>query len=85
MHNAPKWSDTLLLQDFRSVSDHLCIKGLKIKNYEYLTSISKFRYIDKLGGIVNEYSNTYHRTIKLNPVDVESSMYIDFNKENFKS
>ena len=69
------------------MSDHfetLCIKGLKIKNYKYLTSISKFRYIDKLDDIVNEYSNTYHRTIKLNPVDIESSMYIDFNKENNK-
>ena len=69
------------------MSDHfetLCIKGLKIKYYKYLTSISKFRYIDKLDDIVNEYSNTYHRTIKLNPVDIESSMYIDFNKENNK-
>ena len=49
-----------------------------------MTSVSKFRYIDKLDDIVNEYSNTYHRTIKLNPVDIESSMYIDFNKENNK-
>ena len=30
----------------------------------------------------NKYNNTYHRTIKMKPVDVNSSTYIDFNKEN---
>ena len=30
-----------------------------------MTSISKNVYIDKLDGIVNEYNNTYHRTIKM--------------------
>ena len=34
-------------------------------------------YIDKLGDIVNTYSNTYHSTIKVNPVDKTSSKYID--------
>ena len=33
-------------------------------------------YIDKLD-IVNEYSNTYHRTIKMEPVDVKDNLYID--------
>ena len=37
-------------------------------------------YIDKLD-IVNEYSNTYHRTIKMKPVDVKDNTYIDFKKE----
>ena len=32
---------------------------------------------------VNKYNNTYS-TIKMKPVDVESSRYIDFNKENNK-
>ena len=41
-------------------------------------------YIDKLADIVNKYNNTYHRTIKIKPVDVKSSTYIDFNKENYK-
>ena len=31
-----------------------------------MTSISKNMYIDKLYNIVNEYNNTYHRTIKMN-------------------
>ena len=41
-------------------------------------------YIDKLDEIVNKYNNVYYRTIKMEPVDVNPSMYIDFNKENNK-
>ena len=41
-------------------------------------------YIDKLDDIVNKNNNTYHRTIKMKPVDVKPSIYIDFNKENDK-
>ena len=33
-------------------------------------------YIDKLDDIVNKYNDTYHRTIKMKPVDVKSSTYI---------
>ena len=38
-------------------------------------------YINKLNDIVNEYNNTYYRTIKLEPVDVKNNAYIDSNKE----
>ena len=38
-------------------------------------------YIDKLDDIVNEYNNTYYRTIKMKSVDVKDSAYIDFKKE----
>ena len=43
-------------------------------------------YIDQVDGIVssNRYSNTYHSKTKMKPVDVKSSTYIDFNKENDK-
>ena len=34
-------------------------------------------YIDKLDNIVNKYNNTYHRTIKMKPVDVKNNTYID--------
>ena len=47
-----------------------------------MISISKNLYIDKLGDIVNKYNNIYHSTIKMKPVDVKSSIYIDSNKEN---
>ena len=46
-----------------------------------MTPISKHVYIDKLDDIVNEYNNTYHRTIKMKPVDVKDNTYIDFEKE----
>ena len=46
-----------------------------------MTSISKNVYIDKLDDIVNEYNNTYHRAIKMKPVDVKNDTYIDSNKE----
>ena len=38
-------------------------------------------YIDKLDDIVNKCNNTYHRTIKMKPVDVKSSTYIGSCKE----
>ena len=46
-----------------------------------MTSILKNVYIDKLDDIVNEYNNTFHRTIKMKPVDVNNNTYIDSNKE----
>ena len=38
-------------------------------------------YIDKLDDIVSEYDNTYHRTIKMKPIDVKDNTYIDLKKE----
>ena len=35
----------------------------------------------KLDDIVNEYNNTYHRTIKMKTIDVKSSTYISFDKK----
>ena len=46
-----------------------------------MTSISKNVYIDQLDDIVNEYNNTYHRTIKTKPVAIKGNAYIDFKKE----
>ena len=34
-------------------------------------------YADKLDAIVNEHNNTYHRTIKMKPVDVKDNIYFD--------
>ena len=54
---------------------------LKNKIYKYMTSISKNVYIYKLDDIVVEYKNTYHRSIKMKPVDIKDNTYIDFEKE----
>ena len=65
----------------KSVVAERFIRTLKNKIYKYMTAISKNVYIDKLDDIVNEYNNTYHRAIKMKPVDVKDNTYIDFEKE----
>ena len=65
----------------KSVASERFIRTLKNKVYQHMTSISKYVYIDKLEDIVNRYNNTYHRTIKIRPVDVKYNKYIDSSKE----
>ena len=65
----------------KSVVAERFIRTLKNKIYKYMTSISKKVYIDKLDYIVNEYNNTYHRTIKIKPIDVKDNTYINIGKE----
>ena len=38
-------------------------------------------YIDKVDDIVNECNNTYHRSIKMKPIDVKNNTYINVGKE----
>ena len=57
------------------------IRIIKNKIYKYMTSISKNVYIVKLDDIVNEYNNTYQRTIKMKPIDVKNNTYINIGKE----
>ena len=57
------------------------IRTLMSTIYKYITSISKQVYIDKLDYIVNKYNNSYHNTIKIKPVDVKSSTYINSSKD----
>ena len=61
----------------KSVVDKRLIRTLKTKIYKYMTSISKNVYNDELDDIVNEYNNTYRRTIKMKSVDVKDNKYID--------
>ena len=65
----------------KSVIAERFIRTLKNKIYKYMTSISKNVYIDKLEDIVNECNNTYHRAIKMKPIDVKDNAYIDFGKD----
>ena len=66
----------------KSVIAERFIRTLNNKIYKYMTSISKNVYIDKLDDIVNEYNNTYHRTIKMKPVDVKDNRYVDSKKKS---
>ena len=54
---------------------------LKNKIDKYMTAVSKNVYIDKLDDLVNEYNNTYHRTIKVRPIELKDNAYIDSIKE----
>ena len=65
----------------KSVVAERFIRTLKNKIYKYMSSISKNVYIDKLDNIVNECNNTYHRTIKMKPIDVKDDIYINIEKE----
>ena len=65
----------------KSVVAEIFIRTLKSKIYKYMTSISKNVYIDKLDAMVDEYKNTYHRTIKMKPIDVRDNTYINIDKE----
>ena len=55
------------------------IKTLKNKIYKFMTATSRNVYIDEFDDIVNEYNNTYQRTVKMKPTDVKLSMYFDLN------
>ena len=67
--------------DGKSVVAERFIKTLKSKIYNYMTSISKNVYIDKLDDIVNECNNTYHTIIKMKPIDLKDNTYINTDKE----
>ena len=57
------------------------IRIFKNKICKHMTAVSKNVYIDKWNDTVNNYYRTYHRTIKIKPVDVKGNTYIDFCKE----
>ena len=65
----------------KSVVAKRFIRTLKNKIYKCMTSVSKNVYIDELDDIVDEYNNTYYRTIKAKPTDVKDDTYNDFEKE----
>ena len=44
-----------------------------------MTAISKNVYFDVLNDIINKYNNTFHRTIKMKPIDVKSDSYLQYN------
>ena len=63
------------------VIDERLIRTLKNKIHKHMILISKNVYIDELDDMINKCNNTYHRTVKIKPVDVKSSTYIKSSKE----
>ena len=43
-----------------------------------MAAVSQNIYFDVLNDIVAKYSNTYHRTIKMKPIDVKSYSYAEY-------
>ena len=63
----------------KSVIAEISIGTLRNKIYKYMTLVSKNVHIDKLDDIAIKCNNTYHSTIKMKPVDVNSSTYFHFS------
>ena len=61
------------------VADERFIRTLKKKAYNYMTSISKRLFIDKLANVVNKNNNICHSTSKMKPADIKWKTYINFN------
>ena len=49
-----------------------------------MTAIGKKFYFDVLDDIVDEYNNTYHKTIKMKPIDVKDGSFTEYNEESNK-
>ena len=60
----------------KSVVVERFFRTLKNKIYKHINSKLKNVHIDKLDDIVNEYNNTYRRTITLKPIDVKNNINI---------
>ena len=57
------------------------VRTLKNKIYKHMRSISKNVYFDVLNDIVDEYNNTYHKTIKMKPIGVKNYSFAEYNEE----
>ena len=65
-----------------TVVAEISITVLKDKIYKHMTAISKNIYFDVLNDIVDEYNNTYHKTIKMKPIDVKNYSFAVYNEES---
>ena len=68
----------LMLNNGKSFIPERFIRTLKNRIYEYMTSVLK----NVLDDIVNKYKNTFHSTIKMNPVTLVKRLMI--KNLNFK-
>ena len=78
-----KWlrDNNIIMYSTHNEGKSVVAKTLKRKIYKYMTSISKNVYIDKLDDIMDEYNNTYHTKIKMEPIDVKDNTYINGDKD----
>ena len=58
------------------------IKNLKNKIFKQMAAVSKNVSLDVLDDIVNKYNNTFHKTIKMKPIDVKSDSFAEYNVDS---
>ena len=66
----------------KSVVAERFIRTLKNKIYKHMTAVSKKFSFEVLNDIVDEYNNTYHKTIKMKPIDVKNDSFAEYNEES---
>ena len=66
----------------KSVVAERFIRTFKKSNLQVYDSISKNAYFNVLSDIVDKYNNTYHKTIKMKPIDVKNDSFAEYNKES---
>ena len=55
------------------------IRTLKSKTYKHMATVSKNLYFDVLDYFVSECNNTYHKTVKMKPIDFKPGFYAEYN------
>ena len=66
----------------KSVVAERFIKTLRNKIFKHMAIVSKSVYFDFLDDIVKNYNNTFHRTMKMKPIDVKSTSYVEHNENS---
>ena len=61
----------------KSVVAERFFRTLKNKIYKHMKAVSKNVYFGVLDDIVDKYNKTYHKTIKMKPIDVKSGSYAE--------
>ena len=71
----------------KSVVAERFIRTFKNKIYKHMAAVSmelhlKKVYFNVLDDIVDEYNNTYHRNIKMQPIDVKFDSYAEYSVDS---
>ena len=61
----------------KSIVAERFIRTLKNNIYKHMATISKNVYFNVLNDIVDKYNNTYHKTIKMKPIDVKNDSFAE--------
>ena len=65
----------------KSVAAERFIRTLKNKIFKHMAAIQQNIYFDVLDDIVDKYSNTVHKTIKIKPIEVTGDYYAEYNED----